>query len=293
MAPQSVLITGCSTGIGSATALMLAQDKLTRFKVYATMRNLEAKSNLEKEAGSTLNKTLFIRELDVTKDPTIKSVVDEILRDNGRIDVLVNNAGYMALEGINERSVEWCQAMMDTNYWGVVRTTNAVLPAMKKQMSGRIINVSSIAGVRADPFFATYSASKFAMEGYSESIAPVLRDGYNIKVSIVEPGPVKTELSKKVFGTPFEEQAKDFDPVVRDLLVTWSKDMASVFPFVTHQSADEIAKLHMDIILSENPHLRYQTTENLTKMAAVKLRDPTTDFLLDMLKQSRYASPTE
>ncbi|XP_038072753.1 retinol dehydrogenase 8-like [Patiria miniata] len=292
MAPQTVLITGCSTGIGFATALMLAKDKLTRFKVYATMRNLESRANLEKEAGSTLNKTLFIRELDVTKDPTIKSVVDEILRDNGRIDVLVNNAGYMALDAIDQKSVEWCQVMMDTNYWGVVRTTNAVLPAMKKQMSGRIINVSSMAGVRGAPFFATYSATKFAMEGYSESIAPVLRDGYNIKVSIVEPGPVKTELANKVLGTPFEEQAKDFDPILRDVFVTGVKRMASAMASVT-QSADEIAKLHMDIILSETPHLRYQTTENLTKTAALKFRDPTTDFLLDMLKQSRYASPAE
>ncbi|XP_038072754.1 retinol dehydrogenase 8-like [Patiria miniata] len=292
MAPQTVLITGCSTGIGFATALMLAKDKLTRFKVYATMRNLKSKSNLEKEAGNTLNKTLFIRELDVTKDPTIKSVVDGILRDNGRIDVLVNNAGYMALDGIDQQSLEWCQAMMDTNYWGVVRTTNAVLPAMKKQMSGRIINVSSIVGVSGAPFYATYTATKFAMEGYSESIAPVLRDGYNIKLSIVEPGPVKTELFNKVLGTPFAEQAKDFDPILRDLVVTNMQPMASAMASVT-QSADEIAKLHMDIILSDNPHLRYQTSEDLTKRAAMKLRDPTTDFLLDMLKQSRYASPTE
>ncbi|XP_038072755.1 retinol dehydrogenase 8-like [Patiria miniata] len=256
------------------------------------MRNLKSKSNLDKEAGNTLNKTLFIRELDVTKDPTIKSVVDEILRDNGRIDVLINNAGYMSLDAIDQKSLEWCQGMMDTNYWGVVRTTNAVLPAMKKQMSGRIINVSSIAGVLALPFYATYSATKFAIEGYSESIAPVLRDGYNIRVSMVEPGPVKTELTNMVFGTPFEEQAKDFDPILRDLVVTNLKPKAAGLSSVL-QGADEIAKLHMDIILSDNPHLRYQTSENLTKRAVMKLRDPTTDFLLDMLKQSGNASPAE
>ncbi|XP_038072752.1 retinol dehydrogenase 8-like [Patiria miniata] len=292
MAPQTVLITGCSSGIGLATALVLAKDELSRFKVYATMRNLKSKSNLEKEAGDTLNKTLFIRELDVTKDPTIKSVVDGILGESGRIDVLINNAGYMSLDAIDQRSLEWCQAMMDTNYWGVVRTTNAVLPAMKKQMSGRIINVSSMAGVRAVPFYATYSAAKFAVEGFSESIAPVLRDGYNIRVSIVEPGPVKTELFNKVLGTPFEEQAKDFDPVLREVFLTNVKRMMTSAMLSVTQSADEIAKLHMDIILSEKPHLRYQTTENLTKAAAEKLRDPTTDFLLEMLEQAqdRYSA---
>ncbi|XP_022088655.1 retinol dehydrogenase 8-like [Acanthaster planci] len=285
MAPQTVLITGCSTGIGLATAAMLAKDSLRRFKVYATMRNLKSKTKLEEAAGHTLNKTLLIRELDVTKDPTIKSVVDEILRDNGRIDVLVNNAGYMGLDAIDQKSLEWCQDMMDTDFWGVVRATRAVLPAMKKQKSGRILMVSSIAGVRGAPFFATYSAAKFAMEGFSESIAPVLRDGYNIRVSIVEPGPVKTELATKVMDSSLEEQAKNFDPILKDLYMQGVKRMTSGMSALM-QSADEIAKLHMDIILSENPHLRYQTSEPMVKQAERKLRDPTTDYILDRLQES-------
>ncbi|XP_022088656.1 retinol dehydrogenase 8-like [Acanthaster planci] len=284
MAPQTVLITGCSSGIGLATAVMLAKDKQSRFKVYATMRNLNSKTKLEEAVGNTLNKTLLIRELDVTKDSTIKSVVDEILRDNGRIDVLVNNAGYMGLDAIDQKSLEWCQKMMDTDYWGVVRVTRAVLPAMKTQKSGRIICVTSMAGIRAVPFFATYSSAKFAVEGFCESMAPMLRDGYNIRVSIVEPGPVQTELITEVMGQPVEEQAEDFPPILKESCIEGLKHlMANDFAVI--QGADEIAKVHMDIILSENPHLRYQTSEALTKMAAEKLRDPTTDFLLNVLRK--------
>ncbi|XP_022084064.1 retinol dehydrogenase 8-like [Acanthaster planci] len=283
MAPKVVLITGCSTGIGLATAVYLAKEKQHEFKVYATMRNLGSKGGLEAAAGDTLDKTLFIRKLDVTKEDTISSVVDEILRENGRIDVLVNNAGYSGVDGNDIKPLEWCHAMMDTNYWGVVRTTRAVLPAMKKQKSGRILNLSSVSGIIGTPFYATYTSSKFAVEGFSEAIAPVLRDGYNIRVSIIEPGPVKTVLMDKLQADP-EGDAKDFDDITRDLFLARRKRIASLLGAMV-QTADDIAKLHLEVILSENPHLRYQTNEIMTKMVAGKLADPTTDALLNVLKQ--------
>ncbi|XP_033630345.1 retinol dehydrogenase 8-like [Asterias rubens] len=140
-----------------------------RYEVYATMRNLKSKANLEDAAGDTMNKTLFIRELDVTKETTITSVVNEILRDNGSIDILVNNAGCCIADVIDRKSLDYCQSMMDVNYWGVVRTVRAVLPAMKEQQSGRILNVTSLAGFQGLPFYATYTSS-------------VLRDAYNISL---------------------------------------------------------------------------------------------------------------
>ncbi|XP_038068798.1 retinol dehydrogenase 8-like [Patiria miniata] len=283
MAPQVVLITGCSTGIGLATAVCLAAEKQHEFKVYATMRNVGSKGKLEAAAGDTLNKTLFIRELDVTKQDTISSLVDEILRENGRIDVLVNNAGFSGVDGIDKRSIEWCQSMMDTNYWGVVRTTRAVLPAMKKQKSGRILNVTSVSGIIGTPFYATYASSKFAVEGFSESIAAVLRDGYNIRVSIVEPGPVATELMAKLVANQ-EGHTEGFDDKLKEMYLARAKNIRPLLKAVT-QSADEIAKLHLEIILSENPHLRYQTSPAMNKMVADKLKDTTTDALLDALKR--------
>ncbi|XP_022083991.1 retinol dehydrogenase 8-like [Acanthaster planci] len=283
MAPKVVLITGCSTGIGLATAVYLAKEKQQGFKVYATLRNLVSSAKLEIAAGDTLDKTLFIRKLDVTKEDTISSVVDEILRENGRIDVLVNNAGYSGIDGNDRNPLPWCMAMMDTNYWGVVRTTRAVLPAMKKQKSGRILNVTSVSGIIGTPFYATYTSSKFAVEGFSEAIAPVLRDGYNIRVSIIEPGPVKTNLMDVVMGDP-EGDAKDFDDITRQLFLGQVKQMQPIVDVVV-QIPKDIAKLLQEVILSEDPHLRYQTSEAMTKMVAGKLADPTTDALLNVLKQ--------
>ncbi|XP_038066504.1 retinol dehydrogenase 8-like [Patiria miniata] len=260
------------------------QPLLFKFlKVYATMRNLGSKGKLETAAWDTLNKTLFIRELDVTKQGTISSVVDEILRENGRIDVLVNNAGFSGVDGIDMKSIEWCQSMMDTNYWGVVRTTRAVLPAMKKQKSGRILNVSSVTGILGTPFYATYASSKFAVEGFSESIAAVLRDGFNIRVSIVEPGPVTTDLMTNLV-TNLEGHAAGFnDDKLKEMYLAQAKSMQPIVDRVA-QNPDEIAKLHLKIILSDNPHLRYQTSPAMTTMVADKLKDPTTDALLDALK---------
>ncbi|XP_022080934.1 retinol dehydrogenase 8-like [Acanthaster planci] len=279
MAPQTVLITGCSTGIGLATAVMMAKD--ARYKVYATMRNLKSKTDLEKAAGDTLNKSLFIRELDVTKEATIKLVAGEILKENGRIDVLVNNAGYGEVDAIDQLSLEACQAMMDTNFWGTVRTTRAVLPAMKRQKSGRIINVSSIVAVWALPFNTIYAATKFAVEGFTEAIAVTLKRAYNIRMSLVEPGPVQTPMVTKFGSVSPAERTKDYDPPLRDEYMNFIEKLAG--PMMnTAVSADEVANLILEAIVSENPHLRYQIHEVYKKAAAKKFIDPHTDAQLDM-----------
>ncbi|XP_033631220.1 retinol dehydrogenase 8-like isoform X2 [Asterias rubens] len=246
------------------------------------MRNLKSKANLEDAAGDTLNKTLFIRELDVTKETTITSVVDEILRENGSIDILVNNAGCCILDMIDKKSLDFGQSMMDVNYWGVVRTVRAVLPAMKKQKSGRILNVTSLAGFQGFPFYATYTSSKFAVEGFSESIASVLRDAYNIRVSLVEPGPVATPTALKVANDrpTFLESEAEMEKVFA-IRAMYLSTLAHVV-----QTSEEIAQLHLEIILSDNPHLRYQTSEYVKEMAAAKFKDPTTDDVLNEVKRS-------
>ncbi|XP_022080935.1 retinol dehydrogenase 8-like [Acanthaster planci] len=281
MAPKTVLITGCSTGMGLAAAVMMAKD--ARFKVYATMRNLKSKTDLEKAAGRTLNKSLFIRELDVTKESTIKSVVGEILKENGRIDVLVNNAGYSETDAIDQLPLEACQAMMDTNFWGAVRTMRAVLPAMKRQKSGRIINVTSATALWGTPFVATYTAAKFALEGFTESSAPVLKRTYNIRMSIVEPGPTQTAMVTKFGAVSPAEQSKNFDPPLRDEYVKFMEAFAA--PMMKSMvSADEAAKVIVEAIVSENPHLRYQIQDLYKKLAAKKFVDPHTDAILSVEK---------
>eukprot|EP00057_Strongylocentrotus_purpuratus_P005391 XP_003730862.1 PREDICTED: retinol dehydrogenase 8-like [Strongylocentrotus purpuratus] len=146
MAPLVVLISGCSTGIGLALAARLAQDPDKKYLVYATMRNLAKKEGLEKATGDALDKTLFVRQLDVTVDDQVKSIFEFIMGKHGRVDVLVNNAGFGFFGPLEAMSMEKAKSMFDTNYFGTVRLIRAALPIMKKQKSGRIVNISSILG---------------------------------------------------------------------------------------------------------------------------------------------------
>ncbi|XP_022112136.1 retinol dehydrogenase 8-like [Acanthaster planci] len=285
MARNIVLITGCSSGIGLATAVRLAKDPEHRYKVYATMRNLGKKERLETAGGDALDNTLFVRRLDVTKDETIKALVEDIVREDGKIDVLVNNAGSYGCDAIFHQSLEWCQEMMDTNFWGAVRLTRAVLPTMQEHRSGRIINISSTSGINALPFFGIYSASKFALEGYSESIAPVLRDAFNIRVSLIQPSGVATDLIANFYKVSFEEQAKDFGDVLRpvyvDMMNGWAAESAKIGPM---QTGEDLAQLIQEVVETENPHLRYQANETVKQLAGWKWTDPTGDSYLSSLK---------
>ncbi|XP_038073018.1 retinol dehydrogenase 8-like [Patiria miniata] len=297
MAPTVVLITGCSSGMGLAEAVHLATVSKHDFKVYATVIDLGEKGDLEKAAGDSLDKKLFIHQLDVTKEDTIKSVVDEILREDGRIDVVgireLNNArvtgNYTGFFFYNPpSSVDIAQHLMNVNLFGPARVIQAVLPTMKKQMSGRIINTTSGTGIEGTPFLEFYSASKFALEGFSESIAPVLRKGYNIRVSILEPGAVKTHLLTRCLDPAFkieyicgtwEEKGQQ---LYKDY---WEKDLKPrVFAY---QQPEEIAQLLEEIILSDDPHLRYQSDPLLKATAAAKLKDPTSDSVFKLFKSLR------
>ncbi|XP_022088014.1 retinol dehydrogenase 8-like [Acanthaster planci] len=149
-----VLITGCSSGIGFATAVLLAKDPERKFCVYATMRNPTAdrRGPLEAavggESGGFLGETLFVRGLDVGQDGDQQGVVDWIVEKEGRIDVLVNNAGVMIWETVDSLpSLDQAQALFDVNFWGTVRMIRAVLPSMKSRKAGRIVNISSFFGI--------------------------------------------------------------------------------------------------------------------------------------------------
>jgi len=188
-----VLITGASSGVGLTLSVLLARSVKPTYKVVATMRNLSKKENLLKAAGDTFNKTLFLKQLDVCDSKSVESVVQEILKEDGRIDVLVNNAGVGLSGPVELLTVDQAKENFETNFFGVFRTTNAVLPSMKAKESGHIVQVSSMGGVRGVPFNDVYCAAKFAVEGFSESLAPLLRC-FNIKVTVIEPGPILTDF---------------------------------------------------------------------------------------------------
>jgi short-subunit dehydrogenase len=178
------LLTGASSGIGSATAKALQQ---AGFRVFGTSRH--APSN--RPDGVTM------LTCDVTDDESVAKAIDEVLTKAGRIDLLVNNAGVGLLGGAEESSIAQAQTLFDVNLFGVLRLTNAVLPAMRRQGKGRIVNISSILGLIPSPYNALYAATKHAIEGYSESLDHELRT-LGIRVVLVEPGYTRTSFEESM-----------------------------------------------------------------------------------------------
>jgi NAD(P)-dependent dehydrogenase (short-subunit alcohol dehydrogenase family) len=178
--PGVALVTGASSGIGRATAKALQN---AGFRVFGTSRRAIAKTS----DGVVM---LFC---DVTDDASVAKLVDEVLTEAGRIDLLVNNAGIGLLGGAEESSTAQAQALFDVNVFGVLRMTNAVLPTMRRQGKGRIVNLSSVQGFIPAPYFALYSSTKHAVEGYSESLDHELRP-FGIRVALVEPAYTRTSF---------------------------------------------------------------------------------------------------
>ncbi|MFC3326892.1 oxidoreductase [Mesorhizobium cantuariense] len=174
------LVTGASSGIGRATADALLS---AGFRVFGTSRR----------TASQPSDGVTMLTCDVTDDAAVAKMVDDVLAKAGRIDLLVNNAGMGLFGGAEESSIAQAQALFDVNVFGVFRVTNAVLPAMRRQGKGRIVNLSSVQGFIPAPYFALYSATKHAIEGYSESLDHELRP-FGIRVSLVEPAYTRTSF---------------------------------------------------------------------------------------------------
>ncbi|WP_342617302.1 oxidoreductase [Rhodoferax sp. GW822-FHT02A01] len=173
------LVTGASSGIGQATAELLAK---AGYKVYGTSRR----------GGKVAGKTFEMLSLDVTSDESVEAAVQTLIQREGRIDLLVNNAGFgVAPAGAEESSIAQTKSIFDTNFFGIVRMTRAVLPHMRAQGAGRIINIGSVLGFLPMPYGALYAATKHAIEGYSESLDHELRTR-GIRVSVIEPAYTKT-----------------------------------------------------------------------------------------------------
>ena len=181
MKSKIAIVTGASSGIGAATAELLANSG---YRVYGTSR---------KGAQATQRSYKMIA-LDVNSEESIEAALKEVVKIEGRIDLVVNNAGFgVAPGGAEESSIEQTKMIFDTNFFGIVRMTRAVVPYMRKQGEGRIINIGSILGLIPAPYMATYAATKHAVEGFSESLDHELRTR-GIRVSVVEPGYTNTQF---------------------------------------------------------------------------------------------------
>jgi len=182
--PRIALVTGASSGIGLVTAKALWRDG---YRVFGTSR--------KPMSNTPDGVTMLI--CDVTDDASVQAAVDDVLSRAGRIDLLVNNAGIGLLGGAEESSAAQAKAVFDVNVFGVLRMTNAVLPVMRRQRSGRIINLSSILGLIPSPYNALYASTKHAIEGYSESLDHEVRT-QGIRVVLVEPGVTRTSFEENI-----------------------------------------------------------------------------------------------
>lgn len=190
MEKQSIaVVTGSSSGIGFETSLLLARNG---FYTYATMRDRLKADKIEKIANKE-NLPLEVLSMDVDNDDSVRNAIHKIIDEKKKIDILVNNAGYGLFGALEDISIEEIKKQFDTNLFGAIRTIKEVLPTMRKQKNGIIINVSSIAGVVGIPAECIYVSTKFALEGLTESISYELQP-YGIKVVLIEPGVINTNF---------------------------------------------------------------------------------------------------
>lgn len=270
-------MTGASSGIGLATVGALAADG---WHVVGTARNPNSAHDLNNVAGSVGG--VDVRSLDVTVPASVDACVAEVLADFGAVDLLVNNAGAGHRGTLEQLDDAELSGAMDLNYMGVARVTRAVIPGMRVRRSGRIVTVTSSNGVIAMPFSDAYNASKFAVEGLMEGLAPVLAT-FGVFVSVLEPGPVRTAFLRNAGGRTGE--IDDADPYA-ELLGRYNATMAGLLG--AGETPESVADVIVGIARDPAPHLRYQSSPAATGMAGRKLVDPTgdsivrgtTDFLL-------------
>jgi NAD(P)-dependent dehydrogenase (short-subunit alcohol dehydrogenase family) len=242
------IVTGSSSGIGYATSLMLARKG---FYTYASARNIDKSASLGSIAN-TERLPLKLIQLDVTDDSSIKAALEKIVLEKGRIDVLVNNAGYGLFGAFEDLTLDEIKAQFETNFFGVIRVTQHVLPTMRTQGGGGVIvNVSSINGRVAFPVISAYVSTKFATEGLSESIAYELGP-FGIKVILIEPGAIGSNFMK---GSVLPKRALDPQSPYSELVKKVSAKISS-----DHENAtqpEEVAKAIVDAISTERPEFRY------------------------------------
>ena len=230
------LVTGASSGIGKATAERLARAGYT---VYGTSRRGAQASSLP----------FTMLPLDVTSDESVEAVVSQLIRLEGRIDLLVNNAGFgVAPASAEESSIAQAQAIFDTNFMGIVRMTRAVVPHMRQQGGGRIINIGSVLGFLPMPYGALYAATKHAVEGYSESLDHELRTR-GIRVSVIEPAYTKTQFDAN-FLEP-DAKLEEYREIRSSLAVTLKNVMNAADP------PEVVADVVLKAASAARPKLRY------------------------------------
>jgi NAD(P)-dependent dehydrogenase (short-subunit alcohol dehydrogenase family) len=243
-----VLITGASSGVGQSTARLLSQRG---YKVYGTSRN---------PATAETIPTVEMVALDVRADESVTACVTTVLSRAGRLDVLINNAGHELAGASEEVSLDEVKAQFETNFFGVVRMVKAVLPLMRRQRHGQIINIGSLSGLTPIPFMGVYSASKFALEGYTEALRHEVAP-FNIRVSMTETAFLKTPMmnNRQIAA----ERISDYDP--------WRQRALNAIRTYEEKAPgpELVAETVLEIIANDRPRLRYvigQQAKSITRL---------------------------
>ena len=270
MLEKIAIVTGSSTGLGISIAVQLAEKG---FKVYATMRNLDKQSALNEEIKNA-GVSLEIKQLDVQDVSSIEQCVADIIQEEGRIDVLVNNAGSGFVRTTEQASEEEIQWVMDVNFMGVVRCTKAVIPYMRKEKSGHIVNISSVGGLVGQPFNEIYCAAKFAVEGYTESMASYIQPSFNINFTSVEPGGISTEFANsalKQFQSTGGMKDDEYRPILEKYIGGAQNRSEGVY-----QTPEQVAEVVVECIENAEPPVRIRTSEWSNTFCELKTSsDPT------------------
>lgn len=254
---KTVLITGSSSGIGKATSIHLARS---RYKVYATMRNLEKADSLLKIVKDE-NIQLEVLELDVNDQKSCENAVYQILSEEKKVDILINNAAISGSGSVEETSIDVYKEVFETNFFGALRLIKLILPGMRKRNEGRIINISSVGGRIAIAPHSPYNSSKHALECLTETLAQEVRR-FNIKISLIEPGVVLTPIHKNVIES--SDENSPYYEFRRRIIMMFKKE------FETALRPQDVADLILEIIKDENPKLRYLIGEDAIKWSDVR-----------------------
>jgi short-subunit dehydrogenase len=244
---QVALITGCSSGIGYETALMLARNG---FRTFATMRNTK-KSDFLQEIIRKEGLDVNIQQLDVNDNSSIENTINNIKNETNRIDVLINNAGFGLVGFFEDLTLDEIRDQFETNFFGVLNITKKIIPIMRLQKSGTIINISSGAGQVGFPGISAYVSTKFAIEGFSESLTYELLP-YGIKVVIIEPGVIKTNFFR---NCKVSEHSVKKNSTYSTSLDKFQKNIEIMQEHAT--SPTDVAKVIIQVLGNSEPKQRY------------------------------------
>jgi len=244
---QVALITGCSSGIGYETALMLGRNG---FRTFATMRNTKKSDSLQ-EVIRKEGLDVSIRQLDVNDDASIENTINNIKNEANRIDILINNAGFGLVGFFEDLTLDEIRDQFETNFFGVLNITKKIIPIMRLQKSGTIINISSGAGQVGFPGISAYVSTKFAIEGFSESLTYELLP-YGIKVVIIEPGVIKTNFFR---NCKVSEHSVKKNSTYSTSLDKFQKNIEIMQEHAT--SPTDVAKVIIQVLGNSEPKQRY------------------------------------